>query len=283
LRRSAKVELHPRLEHALLIYDKISRKELSRVYDDYIAVAHAAKIPIMTCAPTWRANKERLSEAHLSHDVNKDLVYFMKELRKNWKSFNEHIFIGGLVGCKHDCYTPDAGLSAEHAYDFHAWQIDRLAQAGVDFLAAETLPAVPEAKGMARAMAKTGLPYFISFVIDRNGEILDQTPLESAFNDIDSACEIAPTGFMINCAYPSFLHAHEQPDTVMSRLIGYLANASSLDHSELDRAASLKTDDISDWGDRLIELNQKYHIKILGGCCGTGPAHLQYIVDNIHT
>jgi len=31
----------------------------------------------------------------------------------------------------------------------------------------------------------------------------------------------------------------------------------------------------------MVELNTKYGVKILGGCCGTGPAHLQYIVNNI--
>ena len=40
-------------------------------------------------------------------------------------------------------------------------------------------------------------------------------------------------------------------------------------------------DAIPDWGKQMIELYTKYGVRILGGCCGTGPAHLQYIVDNI--
>jgi homocysteine S-methyltransferase len=49
----------------------------------------------------------------------------------------------------------------------------------------------------------------------------------------------------------------------------------------LDGAKTLAVDNISDWGNRMIELNRKYGAKILGGCCGTNTQHLQYIIDNI--
>ncbi|UCG92238.1 MAG: homocysteine S-methyltransferase family protein [candidate division WOR-3 bacterium] len=77
------------------------------------------------------------------------------------------------------------------------------------------------------------------------------------------------------------MRASEQPDTVLSRFIGIQANASSFDQSDLDGAATLRLDDIPDWGKQMIELNMKYGVKILGGCCGTGTRHLQFIVDNI--
>ena len=42
-------------------------------------------------------------------------------------------------------------------------------------------------------------------------------------------------------------------------------------------------DPIGDWGDRMIDLNTRYGIKILGGCCGTDAGHLEYIVSHIPT
>ncbi len=281
LRRSNNVELHPRLVHALLIYEKTGKRELSQIFNEYISVAFKAQVPIVICTPTWRANKERLSEADESRDVNGDAVGFLKELRCTWSSWKENIAIGGMVGCKNDCYAPAEGLSSQDAYDFHSWQLKKLADAGVDFLIAETLPTVPEATGIAQAMSKTDKPYIISFVINRDGKILDGNTLEYAFHEIDSLCDTAPTGYMINCSYPSFLNADKQPYSIFSRLIGFIANASSLDQSELEGATTLQADDISDWGNRMIELNKKYGVKILGGCCGTDARHLQYIVDNI--
>jgi S-methylmethionine-dependent homocysteine/selenocysteine methylase len=207
----------------------------------------------------------------------------MKRLRDRWGSCSASIFIGGLVGCKNDCYKPAEGLSKKDAKVFHLWQINKLAEAGVDFLLGATLPAVSEATGIAMAMAETNIPYIISFVINREGKILDGNSLKRAFREIDAVCRRPPLGYMINCAYPSFLNAHKQSQSVLSRLIGFQANASSLDQSKLDGAGTLQADDITDWGNLMIELNSKFGVKILGGCCGTSHKYLEYIVQNINS
>lgn len=283
LRRSKDAILHPRLEHALLIYDESGKKLLSKLYNDFISVARQSEIPITICAPTWRANYERISEADITSNLNVDAVSFTRLIRASWKSWASNIFVGGLIGCKNDCYKPGEGLSREEAKAFHLWQINQIAEAGVDFLLAATLPAVSEASGIALAMANTKIPYIISFVINKEGLILDGNSLAFAFNEIDSICHNPPLGYMINCAYPSFLNAQKQPKSVLSRLIGYQANASSLDQKELDGAETLQTNPISDWGKWMIELNRKFGVKILGGCCGTSCKHLQYIVQNINS
>jgi homocysteine S-methyltransferase len=278
LRRSGAAALHPRLENALLIYDDVGRTALTGVYRDYVSIAQPAKVPILICTPTWRANPERISAAGITRDVNGDAVAFLKQLRNKWMDQPSSLFIGGLVGCKNDCYKPREGLSTDAAEAFHRVQVRQLANAGVDFLLAATLPAVDEACGIARAMQTTRLPYVISFVINRRGRILDGCSLEQAFKKIDTLCNRPSLGYMINCAYPSFLRAHEQPRQVLARLIGFQANASSHDHAHLDGSERLQADAIDDWGDRMILLNRRHGIKILGGCCGTGPAHLNYLV-----
>lgn len=88
---------------------------------------------------------------------------------------------------------------------------------------------------------------------------------------------------MVNCSYPSFLCAQHQPENLFNRLIGFLANGSSLDHYDLDQSSMLKSESVADWAIAMLELNQKYGIKVLGGCCGTNPKYLKAIasvVDN---
>lgn len=280
LRRGGRVALHPRLAHAPLIYDAEGRRELENIYQSYIDVATSRGLPLLLGTTTWRANRERTREANLPAGINADAVAFLARLRDRQGAAGAAIRIGGIIGCRNDCYRPNEGLPAREAERFHGWQVDQLAGAGVDFLIAETLPNIGEAIGISRAMAKTGRPYVVSFVIDRSGRVLDGTVLIDAVRSVDDAVPAAPLGFMVNCAHPSFLRAAEQPAALFDRLIGFLANASSLDHSELDGSGELHADDLSEWGERMLLLNRRHGVKILGGCCGTGADHLRYLVEH---
>jgi len=280
LRRTEGVTFHPTLIHAPLIHDPVGSRLLRKLYRDYIDVAVAAGLPFLMATPTWRTNHERVRESRLGSDINIDAVRFLQEIRDARGQSETSVFIGGIIGCKNDCYKPEEGLAAADAERFHSWQIAQLARAGVDFLIAETLPTVEEAIGIGAAMEKTALPYFISFVINRRGRVLDGTGLPEAINVVDAATRRPALGYMVNCAYPAFLCAAEQPPMLFRRLVGYLGNASSLDHCELDGSEHLQTESIAEWGDEMLALHRKYGIKILGGCCGTGVEHLNYIVSH---
>jgi S-methylmethionine-dependent homocysteine/selenocysteine methylase len=277
LRRSGKVDLHPSLIHATFIYDDIGRAELENLYRGYISIALEVQVPILLLAPTWRANRERIMNVEVDTNINADAVRFMLDLRESYGPDSSMIKIGGVVGCMNDCYKPEEGLSKSESEIFHAWQIDHLAQTGVDYLLATTLPSINEAIGIARAMEKTGVPYILSFVIDCNGYVLDGTDLSSAISLIDSETSNQPLCYMVNCSYPTFLQAEKQPQVLFTRLMGFQANSSSLSHSELDGSAELQTENVSEWAEEMLKLNREYGIKILGGCCGTDDTYLRSI------
>jgi len=277
LRRSEDIELHPTLVNAPLIYEETGRKALNKLYQGYIDIAVEAKKPFLMCTPTWRTNHARVVETKTNPAINIDAVKFLRALRESQAAGKENIKIGGMIGCKNDCYRPEESLPRQEAEMFHAWQLDQLKQGGVDFLIAETLPSVEEAIGIARAMESTGLPYFISFVISRDGLVLDGTDLDTAIKTIDQETNRPPLGFMVNCAYPSFLCAATQPPVVFKRLLGYMANASSLDQCDLDGAEVLYQESTQEWGELMLGLNRTHGVRVLGGCCGTGEEHLRYI------
>ena len=281
LRRSNKVRLDQHLEHALLIYDETGRVEIEAIYDEYFDLQKDAKVPFLLFSPTWRANRERMQKAQIDKDVNRDAVNFMREVKEKNIDKAETVLVGGLMGCKNDCYSPDEGLSVEESIDFHKWQIKRLVDAKVDFVFAASLPSIPEAEGIGKTMSNFSTPYILSFVIDNGGRLLDGTTLDEAFDVIDTSCEKKPVGFMVNCSHPSFFNRVELSEYALDRLIGYQGNASDKSHSELDGSENLHVGDITDWGECMIKLNKEYNIKILGGCCGTNGEHLSYLVENI--
>lgn len=278
LRRAGRVELHPSLMHATFIYDDVGKRELEKVYRSYVSIALQAGVPILLITPTWRTNYERVKNSGVKSSINADAVRFLLDLRESYGSDAAMIKIGGMIGCRYDCYKPDEGLTKSEAQSFHSWQIDRLAQAGVDYLFATTLPNVGEALGIAKAMEKTEIPYILSFVINCNGQILDGTDLWDAIRYIDSETSYQALGFMVNCSYPTFLNAEEQPKALFSRLLGFQANSSSLSHSELDGSAELQIEDVSEWASEMLKLHGEYGVKILGGCCGTDDRHLQSLL-----
>ncbi len=282
LRRNPLVELHPEIMNAPLIYDDAGKQAMYKIYEKYLNVSKELPIPFVICTPTWRTNKERVMNSSFSLRINQDAVQFMKEIRSVYGKNQSLIKIGGLLGCKNDCYKPEEGLSAFQAEVFHAWQIESLKEGEVDFLFASTLPNVDEALGIANAMSATSIPYMLSFVINRKGEVLDSTPLHKAVQWIDDNVSNPPLGYLCNCSYPTFLCAEKQPPELFKRLIGYQANASSLDHAQLEGSNEVKAESVQDWTKDMWDLHEKYGLKILGGCCGTGTEHLRALANKYH-
>lgn len=281
LRRFTDVSLHPTLFNTPLIYDENGRNRLEEVYLSYMAVAREAGLPILLCAPTWRVDRDRIDEAGVPASINRDAVGFMRELKEKHGSGNLQITAGALIAPRNDCYSPEAALSRRQAAEFHAWQIEELVEAEAEVVIAQTMPALSESLGMADRLASTGRDYIISFVIDRNGMVLDATPLAEAAERIDQEVAAAPLGYMVNCVYPTFVNADSQPPALFRRLVGIQANASSLDHQQLDGSDTPIRDPLEDWTAHMVKLNRDHGMKILGGCCGTDDNHLRSITQSL--
>ncbi|MCK2149064.1 MULTISPECIES: homocysteine S-methyltransferase family protein [Marinobacter] len=280
LRRDEEVELDPELVHAPLINCDAGKKALRSIYREYLDIAEAHDRPILLCTPTWRANKERVLASVQHQNINAEAVKFLGRLVED-EARQVPVKIGGLIGCKNDCYLPEEALSLSEAKEFHEWQINQLASEGVDFLIAVTLPSVEEAAGIAVAMEATGLPYIISFVIGSDGKVLDGTEIQTAFEYVDTKTVNSPLGYFVNCSFPSFLKTESLSENAIDRLIGIQANASSLSHAELDGSEELKSESVSEWGSLMLQLSSSFGVKILGGCCGTDGRHLEYLTENI--
>jgi len=285
LKREFNYPLDDLLSNALMIYDDDGKVLLEKIYREYIDIAESSDLPIMLLTPTWRTNKERTKNANVDMaTINTDAFAFVDKTRKSYISFSDKIFIGGLTGCKGDAYKPEEALNQNEAYHFHKEQMQILVDAGVDFLFASTLPALTEAIGISKAMSETKKDYVISFVIRDNGKLLDGTLLTDAIKIIDESVLTPPIFYLTNCIHPdvlhnSYLNLKDEDGTLRKRLFGIQANASSKSPEELDTLENLDADSPANWARGMVDLNKKYNLKILGGCCGTDARYISFVVN----
>ncbi len=289
LRRNPELELDPNLVNAAFIYQAEPRAALEAICRQYLEIGRAYGLPLLLSTPTWRASRERIAAAgYADADINGDNVRFLKGLCHNDPGYAEQVIICGLMSCRGNAYRPAEALAIEAARRFHAWQAERLAAARVDLLLAATLPALSEATGLALALAATGTPYLISFVIRPQGTLLDGTPLKEAIAAIDAVVTPRPLAYLINCTHASFARAAllnpvNASPTVRQRVIGLLANTAALSSEELDDSNVLVEESPELFGQTVAALHSDLGLKILGGCCGTDDRHIRALAAQLAT
>ena len=286
LRRDTEWELDPHVVNAAFIYDKGKRAALETIYRQYLDVGFSSGLPLLLSTPTWRASRERIKTAgYEERAVNEDNFRFLDNLRRAYGMYADKVAICGLMSCRGDAYNPSERLSEDDARTFHAWQAQKLAETGVDFLLASTLPALSEATGLASAQAATGKPYIISFVFRPDGTLLDGTPLKDAVSAIDAKVNPRPLAYMCNCTHASIFRSAMRHEThisslVRNRVVGLLANTAALEPEALDSSKELVTEAPEIFGRDVANLHREFGMKILGGCCGTDQRHIQSLAGH---
>jgi len=280
VRRTSAATFDPDLAHAALIYDRQGTLFLERVHREYLDIGQRYGLAMFALTDTWRANQERIDRSRFrGTSINQDNAQFVVGLRHSYRSQAQPIFVGGNVGPRGDAYKPAEALDPQRAERFHTPQLEALAQGGVEFLYASTLPALSEARGMAVAMAKIGLPYWLSFVIRADGTLLDGTPLEQAIATIDDGAN-PPQGYAVNCVHPSVFHAgltalsKRSPDAV-KRIRSFQANSSAKSPEELNELKELDTEEPDSLAELILRSQEQFGTVFCGGCCGTDDRHIE--------
>lgn len=275
------IPLPEHVQVAALVTDPRGGPALRGIYEGYIAAARASGLPVIIGTPTFRASLKFVQEAGLGDDdavrrLNSDAAAMHHDIRD--QSDHQQVYIAGVIGPGGDAYRPEEALTAHEAREYHELQAKTLADSGVDFLYAPTFPAVEEALGAAMAMADTGLPHVVSFVLDPNGRVLDGTALHAAIERIDA--EAPPLFYSISCVHPSIAARALRQESVFSdlverRLVEFKANASAMSTEELVRLDHPEGDDPEHFAAEMWEIHEHFGLRILGGCCGTDDRHMR--------
>ncbi|MBP6489733.1 MAG: homocysteine S-methyltransferase family protein [Ilumatobacteraceae bacterium] len=265
-----------------LVAEAVGRALLLEYYGYYADIAQSIAAAVVLEAPTWRANPDWA--ATLGHD-RVQLAEFIAasvavvdEVRGSWAG-HQPFLIGGTVGPRGDGYRIESTMDPDTAADYHSFQIECMAAAGVDVVTALTMGYIEEAVGIARSAQVAGLPVIVSFTVETDGRLPSGMSLADAIAATDAATSGYPTHYMINCAHPThFGHVLDGTAAWTARIGGLRANASQLSHAELDEMVELDAGDPNDLAARYVELRSLLPgLHVVGGCCGTDHRHVAAI------
>lgn len=221
---------------------------------------------------SFGANARRLMLHHLearTRDLNRIAASIAREVAD---SATRPIVVAGSVGPTGDLLAPLGPLTEDEARAVFAEQIEGLKAGGADVIWIETMSAVEEMRAAAAAAIDCGMPYTLTASFDTVGRTMMGLP-PSGLAEVTGPLAQAPIAIGANCGVGA-------GDLVVS-ILGITAAAPS---TSVIAKANAGVPVVTGAGvvySGTVETMARYAglaidagARIVGGCCGTTPAHL---------
>jgi 5-methyltetrahydrofolate--homocysteine methyltransferase len=220
---------------------------------------------------TFGANRHRISSSLTERvsEVNHLAVQLVKQAIGG-----KNVFVGGSIGPLGKLLEPYGPLSYEEAVSAYQEQAAALSQAGVDLIVVETQFDLKEAKAAIEAVqSSSDLPLVCSFSFDRGTRTMMGVSPASIAEEFDDA-GIAAIGINCGRSLEENLQSLVELRQATKLPIWFKPNAGlpvvdESGNTQYTVSAQVMGEAAKDW----IEKGAK----IIGGCCGTTPEHLQQI------
>lgn len=265
-RRGARTGLPLWSSHVLLDDPEL----LERVHADYAR----AGCEILT-ANTFRTQRRTLATAGLGQQAQELTALAVACARRGAARAGSPALVAGSVAPLADCYRPDRVPDDETLREEHAQHVGNLHEAGVDLLLVETMNTIREAVAAVEAARATPLPVLASFVCDGCARLLSGEPLESAIAALE---RLAPDALLVNCLPPTAVPAALPKLRSSGRPFGVYANLGAPnDETGFTRSEDCSPEQFAELGAGWVQAGAR----IVGGCCGTSPAHLRRLAERL--
>jgi S-methylmethionine-dependent homocysteine/selenocysteine methylase len=176
--------------------------------------------------------------------------------------------VAGSIAPVEDCYRPDLRPPPQVAETEHRELARALADAGCDLLLVETVVAADEGLAAVRAAAATGLRVWVAAMAMADGSMRSGDDLAAFFRDARSAGACAA---LINCVPCAGVDAGLGAAAASGLPFGAYAHMGEVDpHSGWPVTRVLSPEDYAACAAGWLRRGAS----ILGGCCGTTPAHI---------
>jgi S-methylmethionine-dependent homocysteine/selenocysteine methylase len=190
------------------------------------------------------------------------------------------VLVAGSVAPLEDCYRPDEVPAQDDCRQEHRRQVDLLARLGVDLVVIETMNLGREAVAAAEAARAVGIDALVSFCPGSPGKLLSGESLSDVLTRVLRAGGDRILGCLLNCGSPDLLAA-AYPDFAGLRpeiphgLYAHLGEPDPVIGWRLPRDQD--PDGYAAW----MAARVSEGALLVGGCCGTGPAHIAALASRL--
>ena len=239
---------------------------------------------------TFNANRISQSDygaEHLVPEINRAAAQIIREVADEASRKNGRLWVAGSLGPTNKTLSlsPDVNDPGYREVDFetvktvYREQIDALVEGGIDFVLIETVFDTLNCKAAIKAALEAGqslgreLPIMISMTLtDLSGRNLSGHTVEGFWASVRHA---KPLTIGLNCSFGAAqlrphlaALAHKAETLVMAYPNAGLPNELGC----YDEAAEETAAQVSEWLDAGL-------VNIVGGCCGTTPAHIAAMAE----
>jgi homocysteine S-methyltransferase len=181
------------------------------------------------------------------------------------------VLIAGSMAPLEDCYHPERVPSPERLRAEHQEIAENLVKAGVDLLLLETMGTLEEMDAASRAACSTGIPFIVSAIAREDGELLGGQSLAEIVRLLEP---LDPLALMVNCGN------HRVVSAALGKLLAAKPTVPVGAYANMGRPAEgtgwsftdeLSTGDYAEVAREWVRMGAS----VVGGCCGTTPAHIQ--------
>lgn len=189
--------------------------------------------------------------------------------------------IAGVMSPLEHCFRPDLAPEEKAARTEHAEIARTLADAGVDLLILESMNTIAEARAAVEAALETGLPVWASFVLGPEGELLSGERLAEGVRIVHA---LGVDVVLVNCVPPEDVaRALPRLRDATDRPMGAYAHVGKFDPPSWKFEFHPQFAGTEAWPPaRYADAAGAWRASgagVIGGCCGTGPAHIRALRD----
>ncbi|MFO3796543.1 MAG: homocysteine S-methyltransferase family protein, partial [Anaerolineales bacterium] len=240
---------------------------------------------------TFRSNRITLGEYGLADrviEINRAAAALARRLADEYaEKTGQPRFVAGSIGPSGKLPSADdpelSNITFDELADVFREQAVGLIQGGVDVLLLETSQDILEVKaaihGIQRAFEETGiwLPIQAQVTLDTTGRMLLGTDIQAALTILEGL-PIDVIG--MNCSTgPEHMREPIRILGEQSRLpVSCIPNAGLPLNVDGQAVYPLEPEPFAA---ALVEFVEKHNISVVGGCCGTTPAHLKLLVEKL--